>query len=97
MVDLTLEGSHGMDLLKDLRKQHPALAALVFSMHDECLYAERALRAGAQGYVVNTVQAHCEHIKTKLELPDFTSLAHFAMHWIEAGHPGRSSTDTVSV
>ena len=50
-VDLQLEGGDGLDLVKDLKQRHPALPALVLSMHDESVYAERALRAGARGYV----------------------------------------------
>jgi DNA-binding NarL/FixJ family response regulator len=51
IVDITLEGSCGLELLKDLRAHGVAVPALVLSMHDESLYAERALRAGAKGYV----------------------------------------------
>ena len=51
IVDITLEGSSGLELLKDLRAHGIAVPALVLSMHDESLYAERALRAGARGYV----------------------------------------------
>jgi DNA-binding NarL/FixJ family response regulator len=52
LVDLGLEGSHGIDLIKDLRLQFPDVRVLVLSMHDEKLYAERALRAGAHGYIM---------------------------------------------
>lgn len=51
IVDLTLQHSHGIDLIKDLRLQYPKLLILVVSMHDESLYAERVLRAGAHGYM----------------------------------------------
>jgi len=51
IVDITLEGSSGLELVKDLRAHGVAVPALVLSMHDESLYAERALRAGARGYV----------------------------------------------
>ena len=51
IVDITLKGSSGLELLKDLRAHGIAVPALVLSMHDESLYAERALRAGARGYV----------------------------------------------
>jgi DNA-binding NarL/FixJ family response regulator len=51
IVDITLKGSSGLELLKDLRAHGVAVLALVLSMHDESLYAERALRAGARGYV----------------------------------------------
>lgn len=51
IVDITLKGSSGLELLKDLRAREIAVPALVLSMHDESLYAERALRAGARGYI----------------------------------------------
>lgn len=51
IIDITLRGSSGLELLKDLRAQGIAVPALILSMHDESLYAERALRAGAMGYV----------------------------------------------
>ncbi len=51
IVDITLNGASGLELLKDLRAQRIELPALVLSMHDESLYAERALRAGAKGYI----------------------------------------------
>jgi DNA-binding NarL/FixJ family response regulator len=52
IVDLTMEDGNGLDLIKDIRAQHAALPVLVLSMHHENLYAERAIRAGAQGYVM---------------------------------------------
>jgi DNA-binding NarL/FixJ family response regulator len=52
IVDLSLGESHGLELIKDINAQHPKLAMLVFSMHDESLYAERVLHAGARGYVM---------------------------------------------
>lgn len=51
IVDLMLEGCDGLDLVKELKKHHPGIPALVLSMHDEAVYAERSLRAGARGYV----------------------------------------------
>lgn len=51
IVDLTLKGSSGLELLKDLKARHARLPVLVLSMHEERLYAERVLRAGAKGYV----------------------------------------------
>jgi len=52
LVDLTLEGGSGIDLIKSLKAKDSDLPILVISMHDESLYAERALRAGASGYVM---------------------------------------------
>jgi DNA-binding NarL/FixJ family response regulator len=52
IIDLTLSSGSGLELLKDLRVHSPDTAAIVLSMHDESLYGERALRAGARGYVM---------------------------------------------
>lgn len=52
LMDLTLGESSGLDLLKSLRAIHETLPVLVISMHEESLYAERVLKAGARGYVM---------------------------------------------
>ena len=52
IVDLTLKGGDGLELCKQIRDRFSALPILVVSMHDESLYAERALKAGARGYVM---------------------------------------------
>lgn len=51
IVDITLRGSSGLELVKDIKAQGVEINVLVLSMHDENLYAERALRAGAKGYI----------------------------------------------
>jgi DNA-binding NarL/FixJ family response regulator len=51
LVDISLQGSSGLELIKDLKAQKIRLPVLVLSMHDEGLYAERVLRAGAKGYI----------------------------------------------
>ena len=51
IVDLTLRNSHGLELIKDLRERFPEVQSLVLSMHDEMIHAERAIRAGARGYI----------------------------------------------
>jgi len=51
VIDLSLEGRSGLELIRDIRLRHPRLPLLVLSMHDEAVYGERAIRAGAQGYV----------------------------------------------
>lgn len=51
IVDLSLKQSSGLELIKDLKVQCPRTQILVLSMHDEAIYAERALRAGASGYI----------------------------------------------
>jgi|SRR5580658_7102305 DNA-binding NarL/FixJ family response regulator len=52
IVDLSLKGSSGLELVKNSRASYPKLRILVLSMHDESLYAERVLRAGAAGYIM---------------------------------------------
>jgi len=52
IVDISLPDENGISLLKRVRAKYPNLRSLVLSMHDETLYAERALRAGANGYVM---------------------------------------------
>ena len=52
VVDISLEGGSGIELIKDIKAAAPNVAVIVLSMHDESLYAERALRAGARGYVM---------------------------------------------
>ena len=52
IVDLSLPGANGIELIKNVRAEFPKLPILVLSMHDESLYALRALRAGAGGYVM---------------------------------------------
>jgi len=52
VLDISLDGPDGLELLKTLRGKYPNLPVLVLSMHDESVYAERALRAGANGYIM---------------------------------------------
>lgn len=52
IVDLSLEDQSGLELIRRAKAHHPALQCLVLSMHDERLHAERALRAGARGYLM---------------------------------------------
>lgn len=52
VVDLTLPDKNGLELVKDIRALHPSTQCIVLSMHDETLYGERSLRAGARGYVM---------------------------------------------
>lgn len=52
LVDLSLKGRSGLELTRQLQAHHPSLPVLILSLHDEKLYGERALRAGARGYVM---------------------------------------------
>lgn len=51
IIDLSLPDGNGLELIKRMQSQHPEIAILVSSMHDEDLFAERALHAGAKGYI----------------------------------------------
>lgn len=54
LVDLTLKESDGLELIKDITVLYPKIKTLVISLHDERVYAERALRAGAKGYIMKS-------------------------------------------
>lgn len=67
IVDLALGDRDGLELIKEVKTRHPGLPTLVLSMHDESVYAERSLRAGARGYVTkqqldNTVLIAIRHV-----------------------------------
>ncbi|MHC4487987.1 MAG: response regulator transcription factor [Planctomycetota bacterium] len=55
IIDITLKGSDGIELTKSIRARYAGLPVIVLSIHDESTYAERALRAGAQGYLMKEV------------------------------------------
>jgi len=52
IVDISLKEKNGLELIKDIRVRYPSLPILALSMHDETLYAERVIRAGARGYIM---------------------------------------------
>ena len=52
IIDLSLSGTSGIELIKSIRAAHPKVLMIVLSMHDEQVYAERCIRAGARGYVM---------------------------------------------
>ncbi|MCF7914363.1 MAG: response regulator transcription factor [Spirochaetaceae bacterium] len=54
LVDLTLKESDGLELIKTINAQYPKVKTMVISLHDERVYAERALRAGAKGYIMKS-------------------------------------------
>ena len=54
VVDITLPGRSGLELIKDVHALHPVLPLLVLSMHEETLYAQRAIKAGAKGYLMKS-------------------------------------------
>ncbi|WP_438483426.1 response regulator [Oleiharenicola lentus] len=65
IVDITLKSTNGIELTKNLRVQAPKMQILIVSMHDENIYAERALRAGAMGYLMK--QEASENIITAIK------------------------------
>ncbi|HMP74448.1 MAG TPA: response regulator transcription factor [Kiritimatiellia bacterium] len=52
LIDITLKEENGLDLVRAIKRDHPHLKSIILSMHDEADYAERAIRAGAMGYVM---------------------------------------------
>ena len=52
IIDISLRNSNGLNLIREINETHCAMKVLVLSMHDELLYAERSLQAGAQGYIM---------------------------------------------
>ena len=52
IIDISLKNSNGLNLIREINETHCAMKVLVLSMHDELLYAERSLQAGAQGYIM---------------------------------------------
>jgi DNA-binding NarL/FixJ family response regulator len=54
VVDISLEDAHGLDLVEEIRSRFPDVRVVVFSMYEESVYAERAIRAGASGYVMKS-------------------------------------------
>jgi DNA-binding NarL/FixJ family response regulator len=52
VLDLALPRSHGLEVLQDIHAHHPRLPVMIFSMHEESVYAERVLRGGARGYLM---------------------------------------------
>ena len=64
IADISLRGNNGLELIKNIKALYPHLKVLVFSMHDEVVYAQRALRAGARAYVMK--QEDAEKIKAAI-------------------------------
>jgi DNA-binding NarL/FixJ family response regulator len=102
ILDISLEGPDGLDLLKSLRLQDATIPVLILSMHDESLYAERVLRAGAQGYIMKQAATDglLEAIRRILRGEIYVSdrmaariLLQFAGH---AAHPERSPVEELS-
>lgn len=97
IVDISLKGGSGIELIKNLKTVQPRVAVIVLSMHDEDLYAERALRAGARGYIMKretakkVIAAIRQVLEGKLYLSErLTAL--FAEKFVEGDAPAASSS-----
>ena len=77
LVDISLVGKNGLDLVRTLKAAHPDMLILIISMHDEVVYAKRALKAGARGYVMKqeTTSVMLDAIKTVLSGKIYVSAA----------------------
>lgn len=102
ILDISLNGPDGIDLLKNVRNSHPELPVLILSMHDESIYAERALRAGANGYIMK--QEATEKVLVALrrilagEIYVSDRIANKMLkHYITGSGPVRNSSSPTSV
>jgi DNA-binding NarL/FixJ family response regulator len=96
LVDVTLGNTSGIDLVRPMKEALPRLAVLVVSMHDELLYAERALRAGASGYVMKheATDVIVRAVRTVADGGLFVSEAvsmHVVQRWAAHGAPTSDS------
>jgi DNA-binding NarL/FixJ family response regulator len=102
MVDISLGGASGLDLIKTIKAQYEELPVLVISMHDESLYAQRAIRAKAMGYVMKhepakTVQAAISKVLAgSLYLSDAMSTSMLSKFMLGKEDEPRSATETLS-
>ena len=92
IVDLALKNSHGLELIKDLAALYPKLRTLVVSMHDEFVNAERAIRAGASGYITKQEATTKILQAVRCVLSGEIYLSHQAAARIAAKVAGRSHT-----
>lgn len=101
IVDISLKNSNGISLIRDIRRLHPQMLILTLSMHDEGIYAERALRAGARGYVMKhhapetVIQAINQVLDGKIFVSDEVANRIFT-HFIEGLPAERSPVDLLS-
>ncbi len=95
IVDISLKGASGIELIKNIRAVVPEVAVIVLSMHDESLYAERALRAGARGYIMKretakkVIAAIRQVLQGKLYLSE-SMRVHFAEKFVGGDPPATS-------
>ncbi len=96
IIDLSLKGSSGLELVKNIKANYPKIPLLVLSMHDESLYAERALRAGASGYIMKAeaTEAVLGAIRQVLGGGIYLSqkMSSKLMHQLASGRPGTAGS-----
>jgi DNA-binding NarL/FixJ family response regulator len=92
LADITMPGRSGLEFIKDMQAQHPRVAVLVMSMHDETIYAERVLRAGGRGYIMKNEGGEklLEAIRQVLQGQVYVS-QHMSAALLEGFTPHRSS------
>jgi DNA-binding NarL/FixJ family response regulator len=96
IVDISLKGGSGMELIRQIKSRAPRVAMIVLSMHDERIYAERAIRAGARGYVMKRestrriISAIREVLDGKLSLSEQVA-AGFANRFVSGKHSAGES------
>lgn len=100
VVDISIQGTNGIELMKAIRAQRPTLPVLIASMHDENIYAERALRAGARGYIMKAAPSELviEAIRKILEGDLYLSKALRVqfLNTFFVGRPDNAGTSMVS-
>ena len=98
LVDITLKEENGLDLVRHMKQHYPSVKTIILSMHDESAYAERAIRAGAAGYVMkeNADDVVVEAIRTVLEGRVYLSpeISSRILLSIAGGEPGADKPDT---
>ncbi len=104
VLDLSLGNTNGISLIKDIRNQYGPIPILILSMHDENLYAERALRAGALGYIMKeeaterVIEAVRRVLRGEIHLSEkiATRLLHNLVGGSNTNHNGGSSIEALS-
>lgn len=97
ILDISLNGPDGLELLKNIRMISPRLPVLVLSMHDESIYAERALRAGANGYIMKQEATGKVLVALRRILSGEIYVSEriansMLRHYVRGGHPQQQSS-----
>jgi len=101
IVDITLKNRDGIELIKEIHRQHKSLPVLVLSMHDESLYAQRALTAGARCYIMKqeTSESIIHAIRCVLSGKVYASesiMGDILSQWVGAGPPDKPAIDRLT-